>query len=98
VLARPSLTRKYQRLRDEREGLLHLLETVAQPVTPAATLGLPVRDPKDEKVLACALRNADYLVSNDPDLLTLAGDHRLGTLTILTAKEFLEVLESQRAE
>jgi len=96
VLARPALTSKYPRLAGEREALLTLLATDGQPVTAAATLPLPVRDPKDEKVLACALGgNAAYLVSNDPDLLTLAGDPGLGTLQIVTVSEFLTVLQEQ---
>jgi uncharacterized protein len=98
VLARPALTHKYPRLAAERQGLLAVLQTDGQFVSPAASLPLPIRDPKDEKVLACALGgNADYLVSNDPDLLTLAEDPRLGSLKIVRVDAFLTLLASDEA-
>jgi hypothetical protein len=44
--------------------------------------------------VACALGGeADYLVTNAPDLLTLAGDPRLGTLRMVTAAEFVGLLD-----
>ncbi len=93
VLARPALTRKYPSLAAEREGLLAALEASGQLVSPAPRLTLAVRDPKDEKIVACALGgSAVYLVSNDLDLLTLAGDPRLGTLRIVRVDEFLRIL------
>ena len=50
------------------------------------------RDPKDDKFLAtCLAAGADYLVSEDDDLLVL-GEHA-GT-RILDAKAFLAILES----
>jgi hypothetical protein len=52
-----------------------------------------VRDPKDEQILGTALASdADYLVTGDEDLLELAGDPRLGTLTIVTVVDFLAIL------
>jgi len=65
----------------------------AEHVTPVGALPVVVRDPKDEKLLACALHGrADYLVSGDRDLLELDGNLALGMLRILTARDFVEVV------
>jgi len=52
-----------------------------------------VRDVKDEKILASAIEGAaDYLVTGDADLLILNGNPALGTLKIVTVRDFLAVL------
>lgn len=57
---------------------------------PEEQLPIRSRDPKDNKLLACALStNADYLITGDEDLLILNGNPALGALKILTAKDFL---------
>lgn len=51
------------------------------------------RDPNDDQLLSAALKgNADILVTGDIDLLELAGDTRLGSLRILTPRDFLDEL------
>jgi putative PIN family toxin of toxin-antitoxin system len=56
-----------------------------------------IRDPKDEMVLATAMSGAtDFLVTGDIDLLTVRGDARLGSLTIVTPREFLDFLIERR--
>ncbi len=46
------------------------------------------RDPNDDKYLELALNgNADYIITNDPDLLIL---HPFEKIPIITPKEFLE--------
>jgi len=51
------------------------------------------RDPNDDQLLSAALNgNADILVTGDIDLLELAGDTRLGSLRILTPRDFLDEL------
>jgi uncharacterized protein len=71
VLRRPELTRKYRGL--ARENLQTILDILAQ--AEVVTLGdIPAvsRDPKDDKFLATAAQaGADYLVSEDQDLLVL---------------------------
>ena len=53
------------------------------------------RDPDDDKFLACALAaKADYLVTEDQDLLDLDGYEGL---RILTPQEFLDLLEQQES-
>lgn len=92
VFARPELARRFRLpngLRDERmRGL-----AAAEHVVPRVALPLHVRDPKDDLVLACALGGkADYLVTGDPDLLALDGNHALGSLRVVTPRRFLDLL------
>lgn len=67
-------------------------------VNPLPVDALPVRcrDEKDEILLTCALAGrADFIVSNDNDVLALAGDPALGALRIVTSAEFLAILHEQ---
>ena len=49
------------------------------------------RDPDDDRLIACAVvGEADVIVSGDNDLLAL---ERVGDIPILTAAQFLEMLE-----
>lgn len=94
VFSRPRLVQAYGLTQAELSELFTDLHAALQ-VTPAATLPVTVRDPKDEPILAAALGGqADYLVTGDADLLVLAGDPKLGPLTILTVAEFLAILTS----
>jgi len=70
----------------------------AEPVVPVARLPLAVRDPKDAPILAAALGGADFLVTGDKDLLVLRDDPRVGGLRIVTAGEFLDILDGTTAE
>src|SRR5690242_14772773 len=91
VFARPHLVQAYGLTQAELSELFTDLHAAIQ-VTPAATLPVSVRDPKDEPILAAALGGrADYLVTGDADLLVLAGDPMLGQLTILTVADFLAI-------
>jgi putative PIN family toxin of toxin-antitoxin system len=90
VLRRPELTRKFRALQDlDLRRVLDILgraAVVRVPSIPAVS-----RDPKDDKFLATALAaRADYLVSEDRDLLDLEAYD--GT-TIFTCEEFLAILE-----
>jgi putative PIN family toxin of toxin-antitoxin system len=110
LLVSPTLTREYERVLSEerflqRYGLtqaevadfLFLVDTTAFMVTPRQRLPVPVRDPKDEKILAAALGGqADCLVTGDDDLLALRDHPKLKTLKIVTVREFLERLPQQR--
>ena len=97
VLARPRLVQRFALSADEVAAFFRFLARRAQPVTLQQPFSIPVRDPKDEHVLATALvGGADYLVTGDEDLLTLAGDPRLGTLQIVTVRAFLDALESSQ--
>jgi uncharacterized protein len=97
VLARPKLLERYAASAERAGAFLALVASRAEPVEPRDRLPVPVRDPKDEMVIAAALGgDADFLVTGDKDLLALAHDPRLGRLRIVTAAEFLAVLRSRR--
>lgn len=60
---------------------------------PDLTIALRIRDEQDTHVLAAAISgSADYLVSGDQDLLSVAGDPRLGALKIVPPRAFLNVI------
>ena len=93
VLARPKFVARFRLASAELTRLLADLATTPR-VPLSLTIPLPVRDPKDEYLLAAAIGGAaDYLVSGDKDLLVLAADPRLGALRIVTAAEFLTILD-----
>ena len=93
VLGRPKIVAKYPVTPEELAELFAGLDS-AERVARLPTLPVPLRDPKDVHILAAALGGAaDYLVTGDEDLLTLAGDPRLGTLKIVTVAEFLALLD-----
>ena len=88
-------------IRQFRITLIELTELIARiagiiPVVPSSSIPVSLRDPKDEHILAAALvGKADYLVTGDDDLLVHQGDPRLGALQIVTASQFLAMLEEQ---
>lgn len=71
VLNRPELRTKFKTLNDEiTNAVMTLLENTEQ--IQITHLDAISRDPKDDMFLACAKAgNADYLVSEDKDLLVL---------------------------
>ncbi len=93
VLARPIFTQRFNLSAEEIRAFSRFLDRRADVVTPSEPYRVRVRDIKDEHVLATALDgNADYLVTGDADLLTLAGDPQIGALRIVTVRAFLETL------
>ncbi len=93
VLARPHLIERYGIDAASVAAFFRFLDRRALLATPLSELAVVVRDLKDMHVLATALGGeADYLVSGDDDLLSLADDPRLAVLHILTVQEFLKLL------
>lgn len=94
VMRRPELTRKFRSLPEHMHDLLSLLsqaEIVILDELPAFE-----RDPKDAMVLATAVQaGADYIVSEDKDLLDLK-QHK--GITIVSAAAFLRLLEEQAGQ
>lgn len=89
VLNRPSLREKFSTLTDEVvQQTLSRLEQAQQPISIEV---VPVsRDPKDDIFLACALANrAQYIVSEDKDLLVLNPYQGIGIVNVLA---FLEII------
>jgi putative PIN family toxin of toxin-antitoxin system len=95
VLDRPAIAQRYGIAVEERAALLWLIDAIAVRVSSSHPLPLTVRDAKDEMILASALGGrADYLVTGDEDLLVLSGSAEIGSLGILRAREFVELLET----
>jgi len=93
VLGRRKFLDRFNITAADVQELLYLLDMRARRFPLRASLPLRVRDAKDDHLLAAALGGeADYLVSGDDDLLSLAADARLGTLRIVTVQEFLGLL------
>jgi len=93
VLQRPRFTR----YRFDPQLMTDILEALAisEPVEPLAEVDLPLhcRDPKDDMVLACALAaQVDYIVTGDRDLHELAGHAALGSIHIVTVRDFLVLM------
>jgi putative PIN family toxin of toxin-antitoxin system len=98
TLIRPKFAR-YGVTPAQTRSLLNRIVKQTVIAVPVADLPLPVRDVKDEPILASALGgDADYLVTGDDDLLVLDGDPRLGKLRIVTARAFLDVLRKDEAD
>lgn len=93
VLARPELTAMFRSLAGL--DLRAVLDLLAQAeIVELGTIPATSRDPKDDKFLATALAGAaDYLVTEDHDLLVLT--EHAGT-KIVTAATFLDLLETTR--
>lgn len=73
VIVRPHIRDKYPQVAEHAEALLDFLRVNASIV--AGVPGEPVvtADPDDDMVLACALEgDANYIVSGDPHLFSLA--------------------------
>jgi uncharacterized protein len=94
VLDRPTIKRKYRTI--VGRGMEQLLEIFAQAdVVEIAEIPPVSRDPKDDKVLATAqAAQADYIVSEDQDLLTLS---KHDGIRIVDAATFLQILDDLEA-
>ncbi|MDE3076118.1 MAG: putative toxin-antitoxin system toxin component, PIN family [Chloroflexota bacterium] len=90
VLHRPELSRKFRQL--ATMDLRQVIEILGQAEMVTVASVSPVsRDPKDDKFLAtAAAAGADYLVSEDDDLLVL-GEYQ--GVKIIRAEAFLRTLE-----
>ncbi|MDQ6850290.1 MAG: putative toxin-antitoxin system toxin component, PIN family, partial [Actinomycetota bacterium] len=93
LLVRPKFQR-YGFTTERVGGILDALAAAEQAI-PLAQIPVSVRDPKDVKVLACALGGrVDYLVTGDDDLHVLQGQPSLRNLRIVSAREFLTIIGS----
>jgi putative PIN family toxin of toxin-antitoxin system len=93
VLHRDKFTVKLGLTADVIDAFLFLVDAQASFVEPSQQLPVAVRDPKDAIILATAIDGrADFLVTGDMDLLVLRDDPAVGSLQIVTAREFLTAL------
>ena len=89
VLTYPKLQRYYTG--EERTRFVALVMALGEVVDLPETIPRICRDPDDDRLIACAVvGEADVIVSVDNDLLAL---ERVGDIPILTAAQFLEMLE-----
>lgn len=89
VLTYPKLQRYYTD--EERTRFVALVMALGEVVDVPETIPRICRDPDDDRLIACAVvGEADVIVSGDNDLLAL---ERVGDIPILTAAQFLEVLQ-----
>ncbi|MDL1898275.1 putative toxin-antitoxin system toxin component, PIN family [Anaerolineae bacterium CFX7] len=92
VIRRPELAAKYKKLQAIR--IEAVIELVAQAErVQLAAIPQVVRDAKDDIFVATAqMGNADYLVTEDKDLLDL--EHEFN-FEIINLKTFIEILEAE---
>lgn len=94
VLAYPKLRKLIRLSPEEEEALLRLVVEEAEVTAGTLQVRAVVADPTDNLVLACAIEGqADYVVSGDEHLLSL---REFSGITIITARDFLRVLEADR--
>jgi putative PIN family toxin of toxin-antitoxin system len=93
VIRRPELTRKYKSLAQIHTRRVIDLLSRAEAVEIGAAPPV-VRDPEDDIFVATAQEGlADYLVSEDKDLLVLGKSLRV---SIINTQTFLEILERDK--
>jgi putative PIN family toxin of toxin-antitoxin system len=93
VLTYPKLRRLVRLSPDEEEALLRLLVEGAEITAGTLQVQMIEADPSDNAVVACAIEgHANYIVSGDAHLLSL---HEYAGIPIITAREFLGVLERE---
>jgi len=94
VIHRPRFAIRFGLTPQTRDDLLLVVDTKAVTVKPRGRLPVSVRDPKDNMVLATALGGGvDHLVTGDDDLLALRTDPKIGSLQIVTVRDFLGIFE-----
>jgi uncharacterized protein len=95
VLNRSELRAKFSTLTDAAVGKTLMLLTNARQVVLEEIAAIS-RDPKDDIFLATALEaQAQFLVTEDNDLLVL---HPYGAIRILNALDFLHVLQDLKSQ
>jgi putative PIN family toxin of toxin-antitoxin system len=91
VLNRAWLTERLAGVPNRIAGYLEAVAVLGEPVVGYVSITAQVRDPFDEMFLACAqLGRADYIVTADKDLLSLAEYE--GT-RLVTPAQFLAALD-----
>jgi len=88
VTARPKFLKKIQP--HKRERLIRLIKDKATAIQLPSVYSTISRDPNDDMYLICAnIAKVDFIVSGDPDLLSL-GEYE--GIKIITPAKFLKVL------
>lgn len=96
VLQRPLFSERFGLTAVATLAFLATVDQNAEFVSPLTTLSINVRDVRDRHVLAAAFGgHCDFLVTGDKDLLVLAGEPQLGSLSIVQVAAFLGRLAEQ---
>lgn len=94
TLRRPRFARKYGIDDSVVAALIGLLRRDAHIITPPEAATVAVRDPDDERIVMIGVAGgAEYLVTGDDDLLSIASNPQLAGMQIVTARVFLQFLE-----
>lgn len=95
VLQRPKIRARFPQITDETIKAVKAILAKAERIVLTSSDIEPIcRDPKDDIFLACAkMAGANYLVSEDNDLLVIGRHHNTQIVGIAT---FLTVLENRR--
>lgn len=90
LLEEQRIRKKYHYTDEQVSDFLESVRAVAITVQALPEIHVIRRDPKDDKILACALTTqANYIITRDKDLLDLNNYH--GT-QIITPEDFIAVL------
>jgi putative PIN family toxin of toxin-antitoxin system len=82
LLNQPHIRKRYPYTDEQAARFCRALRSAASLVTPLPGIHGVVRDPNDDHVVACALAaSVGYLVTRDPDLLTLKVYHDVQMIT-----------------
>jgi len=94
TLSRPKIAHRYRLTTEDISDVLALLASGATLVTGTISISVPITDPDDIPVLACAVEGqADYLVTGDGDLLHLRSYQGI---QIIRPTDFLRILSPSR--
>ena len=94
LLTYARIRRRHPYTDEEVEEVCQMLRTIVQLVTDLPPLAGVSRDPKDDMVIACAIKaRARYLVTRDDDLLSLGTYRRI---QMITPEAFSELLRARR--
>lgn len=86
------LQKKYQRIREEREGLVDDLRNFATIVEPQQKLSVVQADESDNRYVECAVESgANYIVTGDPHLLAI---NEYQGIAMITPATFLTLLDA----
>ncbi len=92
ALEYPHIQRKYDIDAEAIQNFVGVLVQYGERVEPNRTVNI-CRDPDDNHIVEIALAgNAEYVVSNDQDLLVLK---EYETVRFVTVGEFLQILDAQ---
>lgn len=96
VLNRVELRARFPQISDHVvNNILSIIQGEGNRVYPSEPIEAVSRDPKDDIFLACAKTvQADYLVSEDKDLLVLQRHHQTQIVNVAT---FLSILEQRQS-